>query len=422
MRERLHLDADSVNAFVEGVLPEHERDQCLAHLAECARCRDIVFLAQDVPVSSAAPIPIPISISAHHRWFQPMALLGLAAAVCVAIIGTWLYLRSGTGAPPQELTARVTQVSPSEPNYRVETPAPTPVVPEASRSARRRNPEPPAQNPPPPDVTPPEPATPRPPVASPESPRIEPPTPPVEAARSKDSSMPETGTPPLPKPAAIVAQTETVSSGISGTVTDQTGGVIPRATVELRQLAGNSAINSLADTSGQFKFSGLAPGQYELQVTAPGFQRTTQRVDVQPQQIAAVKARLEVGSVPQTVEVAAAASTLQTESAQLSVESRRKVKVPPEPRPLPSKLPAQIMVTRDKVVLAVDSAGTLFFSGNSGKGWKAVKPQWTGKVVGVVTPPELPQVSKAQFQLTTDSGSIWLSRDGRRWHPAPPQH
>lgn len=419
MREQLHLDADSVNAFVEGVLPEHERAQCLAHLAECARCRDILFLARDVQVSPAAPIPIPIT--AHRRWFQPTPLLGLAAAVCVAIIGIWLYLRSGREAQPQELTARVIQAPPLPSDNRVETPAPKPVIPEASPSARHRIPEPPAQNPPPAPVTSPEPVTPPAAIASPEPARVVPVPTPVEAARSKDSSAAETSTPPLPKPAAIVAQTEAVSSGISGTVTDQTGGAVPGATVELRQLAGNIVTNALADTSGQFKFSGLTPGQYELQVTAPGFQRTTQRVEVEPQQIAAVKAQLAVGSVTETVEVAAAAPTLQTSSAQLSVQVRRQMKVPPEPGPLPSKLPTQITVTRAKVVLAVDSAGTLFFSGNSGKDWKAVKSQWTGKVVSVVTPPEPPQASKAQFQLTTDSGSIWLSRDGRRWSPAPPQ-
>jgi outer membrane biosynthesis protein TonB len=414
MREQLHLDADSLNAFVEGVLPEHERAQCLAHLAECARCRNIVFLAQDVPVSPAARIPIPIS--ARRRWFQPIPLLGMAAAVCVAVIGTWLYLRSGTGAQPQELAARVTQAPPSPPNGRAETPTPKPVVPKASPSARRRSPEPPAENPPPAPVT-----SPEPPQAPPEPARIAPVPTPAEAARSKDSSTAETNTAPLPKPAAIVAQAEVVLSGISGTVTDQSGAIIPQATVELRQLAGNSTNNARTDPSGQFKFSGLPPGQYELQVTAPGFRRTTQRVEVQPQQIAAVKAQLEVGSVSETVEVAAAASTLQTSSAQVSTQSRRQLKVPPEPRPLPSRLPTEIMVTRDKVVLAVDSAGTLFFSGNSGKGWKAVKSQWRGKIVSLVAPPEPSQGSSAVFKITTDAGFDWLSRDGRRWYTAP-QH
>ena len=41
-----HLQPEWLNTFVEGVLPEHERIACLAHLAECARCREIVFVAQ----------------------------------------------------------------------------------------------------------------------------------------------------------------------------------------------------------------------------------------------------------------------------------------------------------------------------------------------------------------------------------------
>jgi photosystem II stability/assembly factor-like uncharacterized protein len=71
-------------------------------------------------------------------------------------------------------------------------------------------------------------------------------------------------------------------------------------------------------------------------------------------------------------------------------------------------------VTRGKVTLAVDSSGALFLSGNSGKSWKAVKSQWSGKIVDLVAQP-------AQFQLTTDAGANWQSPDGRRWHPAPQQ-
>jgi hypothetical protein len=38
----LHPDADTLSAFVEGVLPEHERLACLAHFADCAACREVV--------------------------------------------------------------------------------------------------------------------------------------------------------------------------------------------------------------------------------------------------------------------------------------------------------------------------------------------------------------------------------------------
>jgi len=173
------------------------------------------------------------------------------------------------------------------------------------------------------------------------------------------------------------------------------------------------------DVAGQFRFRGLVPGQYELQIAAPGFRQTSQRVELRRQEVATVKSELQVGSVAETVEVTAATPMLETSNASMSTSSRRKRGGPPEPRPLPSKLPAEITVTHGKVILAVDSSGALFFSGNSGKAWKAVTSQWYGKVVSILTPPELPHDAKAAFQLTTDSGSIWLSRDGRRWYSAP---
>jgi len=245
----------------------------------------------------------------------------------------------------------------------------------------------------------------------------------AESAPSSNQSTTQVNIPPAPTPLPLVVQTEVataeVLSGIYGVVTDQSGAAVPQATVQLRQIASNSTTSARTDVAGQFRFRGLVPGQYELQIAAPGFRQTSQRLELRRQEVATVKSELQVGSVAETVEVSAAPSTLQTLSTEMSTSSRRKRAVPPEPRPLPSKLPAEITVTRGKVILAVDSSGALFFSGNSGKSWKAVKPQWTGKVVSILTPPELPHDAKAAFQLTTDSGSIWLSRDGRRWYSAP---
>jgi hypothetical protein len=382
MSERLHPevhpDADSLSAFVEGVLPEHERAECLAHLAECSRCREVVFLAQAAP--------------ARRRWLRPMPVLAAAAVLCVALLGAWLYLRSGTQAPAPNMVAQAPQASSPSPDKRVDAPAPRPVVRKRIPRAPRRSQPSPA------------------PVTTPEAARTAPVPPIVESAVS---------IPPAPQPPPLVVETELasaeVASGIFGVVTDPSGASVPQATVQLRQIAGNSTTTARTDVAGQFKFRGLSPGQYELQIAAPGFRQTSQRVEVRPQEVAAVKSELQVGSVMETVQINAAPSAIQTEMSSTS----RRMRVPPEPRPLPSKLQAEIMVTRRKVILAVDSSSALFFSGNSGKSWKAVKPQWPGKVARLVTPPELPQASKAVFQLTTDTGSIWLSRDGRHWYSAP---
>jgi hypothetical protein len=413
MIEQLHPDADLLSAFVEGVLPEHARAQCLAHLAECSRCRDLVFLTQETRVVPTTPILVPSP--ARRRWLRPMPLLAVAAALCVALLGAWLYLRSKTGAPPRELAAEVSPAPSSTPDHPAEI-TPKPVPPKTTPRARRRiQQEPTPEVPAVPPTTVPE--TPRPPQTSPS---------PAQAESVKDTSR---STPqaiiPEPKSPAITVQAEaasaTPSSGISGIVTDPSGAVVPTATVQLRQLATNRTSSTQTDQSGEFKFTGLAPGQYELQISRPGFRQTIQRVDLHPQEVAAVKPRLDVGSTTETVEVSAASSTIQTESAEVS-NSRRKRAAPVQPRPLPSKLPVETMATDHKIILAVDTGGALFFSGNSGKSWKSVKRQWTGKIVSLAAPPELPEAGTAKFQLTTDSGAGWLSRDGRRWYPAPVPH
>ena len=106
----LHPDTDSLNAFVEGVLPEHERLRCLTHLAECARCREIVFLA---------PEPQPVPVAAHpapgwRRWFAPIPVFSAVAAVCTLAIAVWLYPRQKPAAPIQEVAefARTAQPEP----------------------------------------------------------------------------------------------------------------------------------------------------------------------------------------------------------------------------------------------------------------------------------------------------------------------
>jgi outer membrane biosynthesis protein TonB len=192
LHPEVHPDADSLSAFLEGVLPEHERAQCLAHLAECSRCREIVFLAQNVPVAPA-----------RQRWFRPMPLLAAAAMVCVALLGAWLYLRSRTAAPPREL-AQAIPLPPATPDIPAEKAAPKPVERKPIPLATRRSqPEPKAEVPPQAPVTVPAPVTVR------ESAPI--PTPPP---------APRVAVLPPPKPPAIVIQKDAALvealSGISG--------------------------------------------------------------------------------------------------------------------------------------------------------------------------------------------------------------
>ena len=84
----LHPDADSLNAFIEGVLAEHERIECLAHLSECARCREIVYLAQEPVANRLCPFTQirPHGGSAGLRQFRFSALRRVVCAVAILTV------------------------------------------------------------------------------------------------------------------------------------------------------------------------------------------------------------------------------------------------------------------------------------------------------------------------------------------------
>ncbi len=75
LQSGLHLDAEILNAFAEGALPAYEREQALAHLAVCADCREIVFLAEQ-----AQPVP-----AADTQAESTLAALATFRAACSAL-------------------------------------------------------------------------------------------------------------------------------------------------------------------------------------------------------------------------------------------------------------------------------------------------------------------------------------------------
>ena len=99
-------------------------------------------------------------------------------------------------------------------------------------------------------------------------------------------------------PGAAVAQDGT----ISGTVRDTTGLVLPGVTVEAQAAAGDRQI-TFTDGTGQFTFSGLAPGTYDVTFTLPGFLAPAQVVEVEAGAAAALDVEMTVGGVEEQVVV-----------------------------------------------------------------------------------------------------------------------
>jgi hypothetical protein len=90
---------------------------------------------------------------------------------------------------------------------------------------------------------------------------------------------------------------------IAGTVTDEAGGNVPGAVVTAREIATGARRTATTNASGQFSMAGLTPGEYEVQVSASGFQTAARKASLEVRDRAVLTATLKVGSVSETVVV-----------------------------------------------------------------------------------------------------------------------
>lgn len=116
--------------------------------------------------------------------------------------------------------------------------------------------------------------------------------------------------------AAAYAQVDT--GAIVGTVTDTQQQRVADATVQLTQESTNVERTTKSDQNGNFSFSPVAIGTYSVSIEHEGFERAVRtNVVISAQTTAQVDAILRVGAVSQTVEVAADAQLLETQTSSL---------------------------------------------------------------------------------------------------------
>src|SRR4029077_12621507 len=102
--------------------------------------------------------------------------------------------------------------------------------------------------------------------------------------------------------------------GIAGHVTDNSGGVLQGARIEIQQLG----LSVVSDSQGAFLVNALEPGSYTLTISYVGFKEFTKQVNVIAGQTASVDAKLEVGS--QNLEVLVTAERASGEAAEVNRE------------------------------------------------------------------------------------------------------
>ncbi len=129
----------------------------------------------------------------------------------------------------------------------------------------------------------------------------------------------------------VVAQAQVETGQIAGTVLDQTGAVVPNASVSVKNLATNLERNSTTSSTGSYLITGLEPASYQVTVTSGSFKPFVARVEVIVGGRMTVDAKLSVSSTVTEVQVigeGGAQVNTQTQEMSQVVDSQQMTQLP----------------------------------------------------------------------------------------------
>ena len=128
-------------------------------------------------------------------------------------------------------------------------------------------------------------------------------------------------------------QAQLIRGAISGTVSDESGAVIPGATVKITAIGRNVSRDATTDEEGFYRIGALDPGKYEVRIEKSGFTvAEVKEITVNTASEVTLNLSLKVGSVAETIDV-----TAQTEAITLNktngtigttIETQRVVELP----------------------------------------------------------------------------------------------
>lgn len=118
---------------------------------------------------------------------------------------------------------------------------------------------------------------------------------------------------------ATLAAAQSTSGSIYGTVADSTGAVIPGAQITVRNVATGEIFHALSNSTGDFSFPTMKPGDYTVSAQHQGFQSEVERnVFLAANQNVHTNFALKLGSVAQSVTVDAGVTLVDTHEAQIA--------------------------------------------------------------------------------------------------------
>ncbi len=397
----IHPDAESLSLFAEQLLPAPDRDQILAHMATCGRCREVIFLAQraasqDHPTTVADSAPAPTK--QRTSWFNGWRSAWIPAVAFAGFVGFAVVQHFRQPSPETQLSAKL---APAD-NLRKEGPA----------NALPVSPAPPAQS-------------------NEELKQLKK----AKPSELRDDAAPATKDAERQLDEKKSDERRELAKGSADALIAVSPGV-----------SGGSAHGTLSARSKNSPFGGPAAANQLQQQNLP--QQNVVQNTVQESQ----KAYADEANKPDAVNAAPASAS------QTAIVEADKVEKSAAPAPatspqfssipltgqnyevssakaaglskakaitLPSRLAALSVASDAAHSIALDTAGAMFLSEDAGKHWQPIHTQWTGRALLVRTLPAVTQAVAMQnsqsirFELVNDKQQTWISYDGKTWTPAP---
>jgi hypothetical protein len=142
---------------------------------------------------------------------------------------------------------------------------------------------------------------------------------------------------------ALFTLAQSANTSLRGTIKDPGGALVPDAKITLTDNATGKSIATTANSGGAYSFAQIPPAKYTIVVTANGFGDQTKVAELLVNQPATIDFDLTVQSNTVTVDVSAAAQTLNTSDASLgnSADTAEIQALPSETRNVPDLLSLQ---------------------------------------------------------------------------------
>jgi hypothetical protein len=157
---------------------------------------------------------------------------------------------------------------------------------------------------------------------------------------------------------AYTVLSQGLTGGITGTVSDPSGGVVANANVTATNVGTNAQATATTNSEGAYRIIGLIPGNYTLTVESPGFRKATtppQEIDVATTRT--VDVALQVGQSTETVTVTETGALVNSDDAQLG-QTLRNIPNLPILSGNNGRNPLQLVGLQPGVTMAIGSGQT----------------------------------------------------------------